>query len=266
MSRRAIVLLKDRPDYRRDAFVAGIETHGYRVADKTVTDPGPDDMLICWNRYGAARDAANLFEQVGATVVVAENGVVGNDDQGRKLYQVALGYHNGAGRWFVGTEDRWSRLEIRCKPWRQRGEKVLILPQRIAGTDGVAMPKEAKAWADETALAVRKVTDRPVEIREHPGNINPKPVPDWRDVHAAVVWGSSAGVKAIIAGVPVFHLMPEWIGKTAAKFGVEEIEDPWMGDRQPMLHCLGWMQWTVEEIARGEPFGPLLAMREREAA
>lgn len=259
---RACVLLKDKPDYRRDAFVSGMKLHGYDVTTEVMTDPRPGDVLVCWNRYSTARNEAIRFEEAGATVIVAENGVVGNDDKGRKLYQVALDYHNGAGRWHVGIEDRWSRLGIECKGWRKGGRKILVLPQRIVGNDGVAMPKEPKAWSNEVAKAVQKITDRPVEVRMHPGNVHPKPVPDWQDVHAVVVWGSSAGVKAIIAGVPVFHLMPEWIGKTAAKFGLEEIDDPWMGDRQPMLHRLGWLQWTVDEIGRGEPFGHLLAMRE----
>jgi hypothetical protein len=263
---RAAVLLKETPHYRRDAFCAGMWVNGYSVTTTTIGDIRPDDVLVCWNRYAQARVEAQRFEAAGARVIVAENGFVGSDEHGRKLYQLALDYHNGAGRWPVGTEDRWSPLGIKLKPWRAGGAKILILPQRIVGEDGVAMPKRPEVWAPEVREQLRQYTGRPIEIRYHPGNVVPKPSPDWANVHAVVTWGSTAGLKAICAGIPVCHLMPGWIGRTAASFGLEHIENPWMGDRLPMLHRMSWAQWTVEEIASGEPFARLLAMGERAAA
>lgn len=266
MPRRASIILKETPHYRRDAFCEGMRANGYAVTVNTIGDIRPDDVLVCWNRYGQARVEAMRFERAGATVIVAENGFIGNDESGRKLYQLALDYHNGAGRWPVGIEDRWSRLDVPLKPWRAEGTKILVLPQRIVGDDGVAMPKRPEQWATEVRNDLRQYTRRPVEIRWHPGNVVPKPSPDWTDVHAVVTWGSTAGLKAIINGVPCIHLMPKWIGASAASFGMEHIESPWMGDRMPMLHRIAWAQWEVAEIATGEPMARLLAMEKREAA
>lgn len=257
---RAIVLLKDTPHYRRDAFCKGLSALGYRVLTEDPGDPKPDDLLVIWNRYGPSKKSVGPYEAAGATVIVTENGFVGEHD-GKRLYQVALNWHNGAGVWPVRSEDRWSSLGIELKSWRKSGSKILVLPQRIVGTDGVAMPCDASVWADKVKAELRRHTDRKVVVRLHPGNIKPVPVPDWTDVHAVVTWGSTAGIKAIIAGVPVFHMMPKWIGALAAKFGVEDIETPWMGDRLPMLHRMSHAQWTVDEIASGEPFRRVLECR-----
>jgi hypothetical protein len=78
------------------------------------------------------------------------------------------------------------------------------------------------------------------------------------DCFAAVTWGSGAAIKAIIAGVPVFHEFSRWIGAPAAKFGAANLEQPFVGDRLPMLRRLAYAQWSVAEIERGEPFALLL--------
>ena len=257
---RAAVLLKENPLYRRDAFLAGMKACGYQTQHWTLDRIEPDDVLVCWNRYVQAGVEAARFERAGARVIVAENGYLGYDRRGRQLYQMALDYHNGAGRWFVGQDDRFSDLGVKVKPWRANGRKILVMPQRIVGSDGVAMPKKPEAWFADVRAELRQYTDRPIEVRYHPGNVTPKPLPDWTDIHAVVIWGSSGGLKAICAGVPVVHQMPGWIGASAARFGLEHIEDPFLGDRMPMLHSVAWSQWSVEEIATGEPFARLLAL------
>ena len=263
---RAFVTLKDTPHYRRDAFMTGMEACGYRVERPASNAPRPDDVLVCWNRYGPSRNEAQRFEAAGVRVMVVENGLIGYDRHGWQLYQVAMRYHNGAGDWFVGTEDRWSRLGVKVKPWRASGRRIVVCPQRIVGNDGVGMPKAPELWAKETVAELKRYTDRPIEVRLHPGNVTPKPQPDWNDLHAVVVWGSTAGLKAIVNGVPAFYLMPRWIGAPAARFGLDRIEDPWIGDRGPMLHRLSWTQWTVDEIATGEPLARLLGLDEQKAA
>ncbi len=79
-----------------------------------------------------------------------------------------------------------------------------------------------------------------------------------KNAYAAVTWASGAGIKAIVAGVPVFYEMPSWIGGPAAKFGIDEIDTPFFGDRLPMLRRLAWSQWGGEEVRAGEPFAWLL--------
>jgi hypothetical protein len=73
-----------------------------------------------------------------------------------------------------------------------------------------------------------------------------------------VTWGSGAAIKAIAAGIPVFHELKCWIGAEAAQFGIEDLEHPFLGDRHLMFHRLSWAMWTSEELESGEPFRWLL--------
>jgi len=82
--------------------------------------------------------------------------------------------------------------------------------------------------------------------------------PDFEDCWAAVTWASGGAIKAICAGIPVFYEFEKWIGAPSARLGFGDLENPFLGDRGPMLHRLSWAQWNVDEIAKGEPFRWLL--------
>lgn len=242
------------PDGRRiDAFRSGFDRLGYFVTDKPRGKPG--DVLAIWNRRPVDEDYARRYETAGCPVIVTENGWIGSDESGHRFYALCRGHHNGAGTWSVGEEDRWSRLGITLKPWRVDGEHILILPQRGIGEAGVAMPK---GWTEYTADMLRRITGRPIRIRKHPGKEQSSLDPDLDGCWAVVTWGSGAGIKSIVAGIPVFHDLERWIGGPAAKFGVSDIENPFVGDRLPMLRRLAWAQWSLQEISSGEPFARLI--------
>jgi hypothetical protein len=251
-------LIRPLPHYRRDAFCAGLEKLGFKITSEF---PGrnicPGDVLVVWNRHGVFDTLARKFEATGNPIIVAENGYVGDDESGRQLYSLARTHHNGAGAWHVGEADRWSSLGIETFPWRKTGDHILILPQRGIGPKGVAMPRD---WVNETVASLMSRTKRPIKVRPHPGKHAAPPLdPDLTNAWCVVTWGSTAALKAIVAGIPVFYGLEKWIGAPAAKFGLNKLEDPFVGDRGPMLHRLGWAQWRVEEIATGEPFRCLLA-------
>jgi hypothetical protein len=229
---------------------------GFEVTTAPHARPQPGDVLVIWNRYGHYEAVANAYERAGATVLVAENGYVGSDEEGRQLYAISRSQHNGAGTWEVESGDRWSRLNIELKPWRSGGSFILVLPQRGIGSREIAMPA---AWLAGVVSRLGQQTKRAVRIRQHPGKLPHPPLePDLADCFAAVTWGSGAAIKAIIAGVPVFHEFSRWIGAPAAKFGAANLEQPFVGDRLPMLRRLAYAQWSVAEIERGEPFALLL--------
>jgi hypothetical protein len=237
-----------RPDaiYKHQAFAAGLRRHGFTVIDKPLPCPKPDDVLVIWNRYSRYEQMAKAYERCGAKVFVAENGYIG------KTKAMALGHHSGAGQWIEGAEDRWAKLGIELDPWRTDGEHILVLPQRGMGERGVAMPRH---WLAGTLRRLEKATRRPVIVRRHPGqDRNARPIEeDLRGAWAAVVWGSGAGIKAIRAGIPVFHDLASWIGAPAASCNLD-IESPFLGDRLPMFKRLSWAQWELDEIASGEAF------------
>jgi len=252
----AAILLKEGPHYRREAFVAGVKRHNFDVDFRSTGRRATSrDLLVTWNRHGWDDEVASRYESAGARVLVAENGYFGQDRSGRQLYALARNHHNGAGTWTEGKGDRWTPLGVELKPWRTDGRHILVLPQRGIGPRGVAMPR---AWIVDIVRRLEGATDRPVRVRMHPGKEKVPLEPDFENCWAAVTWGSTAALKAIVAGIPVFYEFDRWIGSRAARFGVTNIEDPFLGDRLPMLRRLAWAQWTLAEIESGEAFRWLL--------
>jgi hypothetical protein len=270
-------LLRDRPWYRREAFSRGLRAAGYAVRECNPVSVSVGDVLLIWNRYGTWEAEARRFEQAGGTVLVAENGYIGRGGTVPKFavhtaqgprpddyYALGLGHHNDDRAWVAGGPERWPLLGLEIKPWRTEGRHVLILPNRPFGERGRAMPD---GWAEKAASRIRGETDREVMVRAHPGNDAPKrPLSaDLEGAWAAVVWSSSAGVHALLSGIPVFCAGPYWSMKSAASTGT--VEDPTLPDRARAFHRLSWGQWTCAEIESGRPFARLLsAAREGEVA
>src|SRR4029450_5791285 len=118
---RAFCLIRPLPHYRSDAFHAGLKACGYEVHTAMKGDIRPDDVLCIWNRYGTNHEYAKQFEEAGATVLVAENGYIGCDAEGKQLYALARSWHNSAGAWHVGDSERWKDQNITLSPWREGG-------------------------------------------------------------------------------------------------------------------------------------------------
>src|SRR6185436_11136127 len=159
---------------------------------------------------------------------------------------------------------RWERLGIAIKPWRRTGSHVLVCPSR-----GIGMNPMPKDWTEKTVAALRRLTDREIRVRPHPGNWKPRAAEhsaslarDLEGAWATVIWASSAGVRSLIEGVPVIYTAPHWICAGAAGNRIEDIESPRMPERLPVFHRLASAQWTLDEIASGAPFRALAAMDE----
>lgn len=203
---------------------------------------------------------AKRWEAAGATVIVTENGWIGKAPDGGKLFALCRGQHNGAGTWSEGAEDRWTPLGVPLKPWRATGNHVLVLAQRGFGPPEVAQPRD---FVPRTVARLKAMTQRPIVVREHPGRFKDRAKPLDEDLHdcwAGVTWASGAAIKALAAGIPVFHGLERWIGAPAAVHIKKSlcIEEPFLGDRLPMFRRLAHAQWSGAEIATGEPIRRLL--------
>jgi hypothetical protein len=252
--------------YQRDAFEAGLSVAGYSIRRSPAAPPREGDVLVLWNRYDRSEPLARSYERAGGVVLVTENAWLGPDKAGH-YFALCRGHHNGAGEWYVGQHPRSHVLDIEFKPWRSSGEHIVILPQRGMGERGVRMEKD---WPGDVERRLRKITSRPIVVREHPGprstwDASSVAFPEFVNAWAAVTWASGSGIKAIVAGIPVFYEFPKWIGGEAARFGITDkagaslIESPYLGPRGTMLRKLSWAMWTAEEIASGEPFKCLLS-------
>lgn len=255
----AVVMLRPGRHYRRELFHAGLRRNGYTIVERPLSRPNVGDVAVLWNRFERDEKVARLYEQNGATVLIAENGYIGQDEQGQGLFALARSHHNGAGAWPVGGPERWEQMHVELAPWRKKGEFLLVLPQRGFGPPGIAMPN---MWGHRIVPRLAAITTRPIRVRPHPGRDKTEPYRDFVGAWATVTWGSGAAIKAIAAGYPVFHEMPDWIGAPAARRVGKDttvIENPFLGERLPMFQRLAWAQWSPVEIENGEAFAWLLS-------
>lgn len=251
--KRVLLLIRNTPHYRYDGFESCFKRLGYQIVNK-FDARNLCDVLVVWNRHGYSGSVARNYEKAGLPIIVAENGYIGTDDDGHHLFALALNHHNGLGDFPIGNYSRWEGFNIPVSPWRvNRGRDLLLLPQRGIGPPGIAMPRN---WVDVTTSRLRS-QKRFIRVRKHPGTIkNVQPLDGaFNGVHMAVIWGSGAGIKSIVAGLPVCHELRGWIGSEAATM---DINKPFIGDRTAMLTRVAWSQWRISEIASGEPVDRLL--------
>lgn len=239
--------------YRHAIFSEGLQACGYTIQKTPPRNFQRGDVLLIWNRYSSNLATAAACEAAGGRVCVAENGYIGIGGQSphhmenRDPYALALGWHNDSTVIRAGDASRWDALGITVQPWQNNENgHILICPNRPFGAPGRMMPP---GWADDAARRFRAVTGHDVRIRAHPGNNKPsKPLADdLRGAYACVIWSSSAGVAALVAGIPVRCEAPNWICKET------------VGDRMQSLHKLAWGQWFQHEIKSGAAFDYLLS-------
>jgi hypothetical protein len=256
MSHIAVVKVRKEPYYRREAIESGLLRHGYVLRDSWVGPITKRDLLVLWNRKrGADETEAENWECRGGTVIVMENGYLQKVD--KTMYAISTHQHNGAGWFPVGTEDRFSALGFEVKPWTlQRDSFVLVCGQRGIGSKLMASPP---GWEDRINRLLLTSPSVRTLIRRHPGNHAPKVplVDDLKGASACVIWSSGAGVRALVEGVPVFYYAPHWICMEAAAAGFLNWI-PTDEERQKALHRMSHGQWSVPEIASGEPFARIL--------
>ncbi len=250
----ATILFRDGRSYRRDLFIEGLGRVGFGIEIRPKGQPQPGDALILWNRSRSFEPLAERYERAGGIVIVVENGYLPRRPiAAEKAFAISIGKHNGAGRW---PNHDAPRFPIEMQPWRQDGDHILILPQRGIGSPGVAMPIN---WLRMTQKRIAAMTRRPVQIRKHPGV---RPVVALEDdlarAWAVVTWGSGAAIKALVAGVPAFYSMNNWIGGPAALPLRDDIEHPYLRDRDHLARALSWAQWGESEVRSGEAFAALL--------
>lgn len=252
----AFLLLQHTPNYRRDAFAAGLTALGFNIGGMPRSgNPRPDDLLVIWNRYGHFDQLARRFELAGAKVIVAENGPLGRLFQGEPWYAITLSNPLAGGTWPEGSPGRWDGLGVKICDWRKSGDEIIILAQRGIGPPGVRQPD---GWPRRVLGQLQDKGHR-VRIREHPGERS-QPVTVEKDIERArcvVTWASGAAFKALLLGVPVFYGFHKWVGREAADPVAVSLTPSWPF-RLPTFRRLAWSMWRTPEIARGDPFRHLL--------
>ena len=241
---RALNLLRRSVHYRRECFDVGLKAAGFELVER-VDRPAAGDLLLCWNRYGAAAEMADHFERHGVRVLVVENCPLGNDLRGGSYSLARRHVAVTGGTWPYGGPARWDSWGINLRPFRTGGAETVIFGQRGIGHSDVRSPD---GWAQAVQ---RRIGGR---IREHPGTGLAMPL--WEDLINArdvVTWSSAAALQAMAMGVPVWYDHPGFVGAPAAwpvsTYGADPKRDD--GARLEVFRRLAWAIWSLDEIRSG---------------
>lgn len=256
-----------------DAFLQGCAWLGV----ETVANSMDADAAVIWSVLWHGRMRSNesiyrLYRQQNKPVFVLEVGML------RRGSTWKLGLNGTWAGCYPGKikDDRADELGLTLKPWKDNGVNIVIACQRNDSEQWVGQPP-TEVWLSDTVRAIRQYSDRPIIIRPHPRqritNIpgavieQPKPLVNTYDsfdydrtldqAWAVVNHNSGPGPQAIMSGVPAF------VGSTSlalpvANADLANIEKPLRPDRERWLNELSHSEWTIQEIASGDPLNRLL--------
>jgi len=173
--------------------------------------------------------------------------------------------------------DRFKKLNLKIKPWRNKGDHVLIVGQNLH--DASLFSIDFQIWLYNTVRHLMKHTDRKIIIRDHPENkdllkeyckikfrrfkqveySNKGTISDdLKNAHCTVSYTSGSSIDSILAGVPVITCSEYNFLWPISSHTLEDVENPKLGDREQLLYDLAYTQWTVEEIKNGKPWEHLI--------
>ena len=228
--------------------------------------------------YGCLRGLLPTILQAqreGRTWYLCDNGYFRpgkNESSYFRITRNAL-QHNGTGELPFPkhlARERWAKLGIKIKPWRESGKHVLVCPPlRLAGA---TWGYDADEWLRVTLKTLRKYTDRELRVRAkmswqdnktkgtagYEGRVKAthssmlvQMAEDLRDCHAVVVRTSNCAVEALIAGVPVF-CTHECAAEPMGLRDLHQIESPIMPDnRERWATLIASNQWKLSEMRDG---------------
>lgn len=167
---------------------------------------------------------------------------------------------------------RWEKikknLNVTVEPWRSKGDHILICLQRNGGWS--MQGTDSLHWLDSTINEIRQYSDRPIIIRQHPGDKKTKVVTkykntflsakenlteDLKNAWATITYNSSPGVASAIEGIPVFVLDPNYLNSQASDIAntlIKNIENPMTPERDNWLKKISMCHWNFDELKSGE--------------
>lgn len=258
------------------AFCRGAERLGHQI----VNHDQKADVAVIWSQVWAGRMRNNHrvwqhFRENNRPVLVLEVGTLRRGS----TWKLGLNGLNGVAYWGQGQDPaRPQRLGITLKPWRDRGQAIVILMQRSDSEQWADMPT-AQVWLDQTVAQLRSKTDRGIVIRPHPrqkihiptgcGVHNPQQLintyddydlaSSLADAWAVVNANSGAGVSAILQGVPLFCTASS-LAAPVANLSIDTINDPLRPSRESWLIDLCHTEWTTAELESGWPLERMISV------
>ena len=172
--------------------------------------------------------------------------------------------------------DRFNSFGLTIKPWRDRGEHILVLGQNMS--DASLLGNSMELWIVTTVKHLLKVTERKIIVRDHPENknrledilnvyfggnsqveydTNEYVIDSLKNAHCSVAFTSGSSIESILEGVPVIPTTQYNFVWSISSHQLNDIENPKLGNREQLLYDLAYTQWSVDEIKQGLPWDHL---------
>ena len=264
-----------------DAFEQGVLAN----RDHLVSSYEEADCIVIWSVLFQGRMAGNkaVWERAQKDkkpVIVLEIGTLVRN----VTWRLGINGINRDAQWadfWDITPQRATQLGLKLEPWQDNNKEfITIATQRPDSLQWVGM-KSVETWLHHTITKVQKASKRPIVIRPHPrDNITnwsivshlhpevyfdiPKSIGEhdhvnFKDIldrtHILINYCTSPAIEAVMRGIPVIVGEPSmaWDMRTE----IENIETPTKHkeqDRAIWFDKIVHTEWTVEEIAGGEPW------------
>ena len=196
--------------------------------------------------------------------------------------------------------DRWLQIQkdqsIEIKPWRKRGEYVLVILQRPGDSSLRKLIQQHGTYdkfINYTMNEIQKHTNRPIVMRMHPlrqdkqknlitafqdysdkKNITISTntqgagfleggeglYKDFADAWCVVGFNSNALTESICEGIPTFSMCPSSMAWECSNTDLSQIDNPKFFGREQWLNNLGYCQWREDECEAGLPAKHLLSI------
>jgi len=234
------------------------------------------DAAVIWSYLWDGKNKEQIFNHYRSkniNVIIMEVGGL----ERNVYWKIGLNGINRAAEFgnYNCPSDRWEKLNIKLKPWKNEGEHIILCGQNERSA---AWPNNLKmsAWVTDTIKQIRSVSDRPIIVRPHPRAqisgleitqsnvtiVRPEYMGGYDDFDypkalkeawAVVSYNSNPAMEAVFNGIPVF------VDETSLSYEVGntdllDIENPKKPDRTQWSHNLAYIEWNVQEIEQGLPW------------
>lgn len=253
------------------SFSKGLEKHGHEIQNHS----GKGDVAVIWSVlwFGRMRfneQVFNNYTQQGKSVIVLEIGNLKRDitpegKDPRSTWKIGINGINLPNYFVKGKDsERFNKLGLELKPWKISGDHILICSQHEKSEQWKGMPT-SDIWVEQQIKEIRKYTDRPIRIRQHPrfplrrkfnqynafSSTNNFQV-DLNTAYCAVNHCSNPGIESVLNGVPAF-VSEISLAAPVANTDLSVIETPSRPDRTQWSNDLAWTEWTQQEMLDGIP-------------
>lgn len=225
--------------------------------------------------------------------------------QENEYYRIGInGFLNRDALW--GTEDdkpsdRFELLGLKYNGWKTDKKEKIVIALQLAG-DASLRNQNINEWCLDSIKKIRQFSDRPIEIRTHPGLsdkgwsnheqlfrelaflglkdvkcVNGRTLP-WQkhleEAYCVVSYTSGLSIDAILNGTPVIACDEGNFAWNVSETNLENIENLFLEKEeniQQWLYNLAYCQWNPNEMQSGKVWDYLssiveLAIEEKENA